>query len=459
FYQAGNQFRKLFCKHDGRGNGFFHLCRPEVFRKITIMTGFLCLRYPLEFDSNPIYQTDLLGESNDTSETSALIDGILGANQLLIQRQPDSWDIKRVDEADSRIKEVLKLLRETLIRKREKPYPVVDLREQLVSPPYGIPACNLAMLAAIAIRHDVPRLRWGSCGTETDFAVNLNTAFVAGSKLTIRLHDFSPKQLKSLQAVSQYFGLTRETAQTDEDFAGQAVAKLRDFISHKPGVIKQSPQLHQHAKELVKLFNAVGKTQQDIAEKLLELFGTENAGYALKTALDDFARLEDAKRHEIEQSWQAFLSKIGSNKTSLILRLTHEQASPLAKKVGHLLGRDSVNSDDLALALLDKIVERCEERDIHRCLGQLDLLVDYHPPQSPSIVSPHPHTSAGTGRTDGYPFVREEQFPPASAGGTDSAPTCTAELVAKLRQQIDPLNLPSEVIKSALHELLRNYEV
>lgn len=392
----------------------------------------------LEFDSNLSYQTDLLGERNDTSETSALIDGVLGANNLFIQREPKRWDIKRVDETEEGIKDVLMLLFDTLTRTREKTYSVVDLRKKLVSPPYGIPACNIAILAAVAIRHDVNRLRWGSCGTETDFAVNLNNAFVADSKLTIRLHDFSSKQLKVLQAVNEYFELTREPDQTDADFAGQAVAKLREFIVHKPDVIKQSPQLNQATKELVKIFNAVGKTQQEIADKLLDSFGTENTGHALKIALDDFARIEDAKRHEINQSWKEFLTKIVQDKENLILRLTHERASDFAKKVGGLLERDHVSPDDLTSALLNQAVEKCEEREIHRCLGQLDSLVDYHPPQSP----PEP-----------VPPIDPPQINETRKG--EANPT---DVVAILRQHISALNLPTDTVKQALVELLRDYE-
>ncbi len=132
----------------------------------------------------------MLGE-NGSSESSALINGVLGANQLFIQRS-NGWDIKKLDETTGEIHGVLKLIHDTLLRKREAAYPVKELRDKLIAPPYGIPACNLALLAAIAVRHEVKRLRWGS-SKESDFAKNLTEAFNPDSKLTIRLFEFSPK--------------------------------------------------------------------------------------------------------------------------------------------------------------------------------------------------------------------------------------------------------------------------
>jgi hypothetical protein len=404
----------------------------------------------LDFETHPTYQTDLLGEP-ETSELAALIDGVIGANELFVQRKLDSWDIKTVDETEGRIYDVLKLLHDNFVRKREKPYSIVELREKLIAAPFGIPSCNLAILAAVAIRHEVKRLRFGSCGNETDFATNLTAAFVKDSKITIRLHEFSPKQLVVLKKLNAYFHVFKEFQQSDEDFAGQAVSELRTFISTKSELIKQSPKLHADTKELVKLFQVIGKSQQDIADKLVELFGGENTANLLKTALDDFARIEDEKRFELTQGWQNFLTQIEPHKADLTLRLTHDRASELAKRVGQLLENESpVMPNDLTIALLGLEFEKCEERDIFRGLGQLESLVDYNPPQPkhvpmlPPIIEPDKNKNI-------------ENSDISSIVTMQIVPT-TENLTNQLRQQIRQFNAPNDLVKLALQQLLAEYE-
>jgi len=91
----------------------------------------------LFFDSNPTYRDDLLGETKDTSQLSSLVDGVLGANQLFIKRA-EGWKIKGVDETEGKIHDVLKLIHDTLLRKRDKPYEVANLRAKLIASPYGL---------------------------------------------------------------------------------------------------------------------------------------------------------------------------------------------------------------------------------------------------------------------------------------------------------------------------------
>ncbi len=392
----------------------------------------------LEFDTHPTYQTDLLGEV-DTSESAALIEGTLGVNNLFIRRKFDSWDIKTVNEADGNIYEVLKVLHDTFVRKREKDYSIVELREKLIAPPYGIPACNLAILAAVAIRHDVKRIRFRNCHNETDFAKNLTAAFVKDSKMTIRLHEFTTKQIALLKEVANYFDLFPELQQTEEEFFGVTIAKLRAFISNKSESIKQSPKLHSHSKELVKLFHAVGKTQQEIADKLLELFdGDENTATLLKTALNDFARLEDEKRFEIEQSWKKFLTQIEPYKMDLIARLTHEKASESAKKVGELLRQIiPVTPNDLTTALLNLDFKKCEESHIFKCQWQLEILADYFPPP-PSLSEPRSVFENNEAKVENFSAIQN--------------------LTRQLHHQIRQSNLSNEIIKRALQQLLTEYE-
>ena len=390
----------------------------------------------LKFNDNPDYQDDMLGEK-DSSELSALIDGILGANDLFVHRA-DGWEIKNIDETDGKIHAVLTLIHDKLLpkRNREHAYQVSKLRDELVAPPFGIPACNLAIFAAVAIRHEMKRLRWS--GRETDFAKNLTEAFEADSKLTIKLFEFTAKQLAILGTVGDYFSLIPEFNQTREEFAQQCCYRLRDFVKGQSEAVKHSRQLQDKAQKLVKFFDLVGKSQQDIAEFLLDTMGTESE--SLKTILDDFAKVEDAKRFEIEQSWQHFLITCEANKADLILRLTHEKATPTAKALGNLLNDEhAVNANVLAQALLNKSFDDCNEMDIGKFQMCLENHLDYHPPRPPQA-----------------PILPPPVFIPPPIPQPILLPQNTS-LIDALRRQIDLLQLPRNEIRQALEQLLNDY--
>lgn len=381
----------------------------------------------LHFEDNPTYQTDLLGE-NESSQAAALIDGILGANHLF-EHRANGWNIKKIDETTGNVHAILKLIHDALLskRNRDNPYFLSKLRAELIAPPYGIPACNLAILAAVAIRHETKRLRWS--GKETDFAQNLTDAFKADSKLSLRLFEFSPKQVDVLNAVGDYFSLIPEFNQTREEFAQQCCFQLRDFVKGQSEAVKHSRQLSEKTQRLVKFFDLVGKSQQDTAEFLIELVGTEFG--LLNVMLDDFTKVEDAKRFEIEQSWRQFLIACESNKADLILRLTHERATLTAKKLGELLNHTQNSIDDLTHALLNKPFEMCNDMDIGKFQMCLETHIDYHPPRPPQV-----------------PILPPPIISPVSK---------TPSLIDTLRHQIEALHLPRHEIKQALEQLLNDY--
>jgi hypothetical protein len=397
----------------------------------------------LNFDSNKDYQNDLLGETV-TSQQAALIDGVLGANDLFIQR-PSGWDIKKLDETSGNMHTVLKHIHDTLLRPRESAYLVKKLRDKLIDTPYGIPACNLALFAAVALRHEIPRLRWGS-SKETNFAKNLTHAFDEDSKITIRLFDFSSKQFAMLYAVGKYFQLIRQEAnQTPEEFATECSYKIRDFVNGKSEVVKTSRQLQEKTRQLVKFFELVGKNPQDVAEFLIVLLGVERESLGdigskseqlLRELLADFAKVEDARRYEIEQSWQAFVASI-DNKTNFLTRLSDERATPRAKAVAGLLCDDEVvDANKIASALLDKPFEQCNDMDIGKCQDGLETLIDYYPP-----IPPQPPT------VNFYPPADHEQ-----------ASVTSEHLINDLRTHIDAAQLPRATIQDALQQLLNHYK-
>lgn len=393
----------------------------------------------LNFDSNKDYQNDLLGETV-TSQQAALIDGVLGANDLFIQR-PSGWDIKKLDETSGNMHTVLKHIHDTLLRPRESAYLVKKLRDKLIDTPYGIPACNLALFAAVALRHEIPRLRWGS-SKETNFAKNLTHAFDEDNKITIRLFDFSSKQFAMLYAVGKYFQLIRQEAnQTPEEFATECSYKIRDFVNGKSEVVKTSRQLQEKTRQLVKFFELVGKNPQDVAEFLIVLLGVERESLGdigskseqlLRELLADFAKVEDARRYEIEQSWQTFVARI-DNKTNFLTRLSDERATPRAKAVASLLCDDEVgDANKIASALLDKPFEQCNDMDIGKCQDGLETLIDYYPPIPPQL-----------------PIVNCD--PPADHDTSE-------HLINDLRTQIDAAQLPRATIQDALQQLLNHYK-
>ena len=356
----------------------------------------------IKFDENPTYQTnDLLGEDKDTSETSALIDGVLGANQLFIQRLPDKWDIKKVEETEGAVKEVLTLLHKTLLFKRDKPYAVSELREKLIAPPYGIPSCNLVILAAVAVRLDVKRLRWGSNGTENDFSTNLTNAFLADSKITISLFEFTNRQFSMLYAVALYFKIAKQASQSQEEYGSECTAKLREFIKNKADAVKSSNQLQDKSKKLVTFLQLVAKSPQELTDFLLRLFELEHKSHGdildlspplLKSLLDDFERVENLRQHEIKQTLQQVCPQDTDDKARLVARLNQEHTSSQAKALGQLLEQHhdvgEIDVKKVTEALLNKSFEQCSDIEIGQCQGKLESLIEHHQQPVPIYSQP-----------------------------------------------------------------------
>jgi len=397
----------------------------------------------LDFASNPTYQTDLLGEAKETSEPAALIDGVLGVNQLFIER-PTGWDIRKIDETEGSVQEILKLLHDNLLRKREQPYLVKELRDKLVASPYGLPACTLAIFAAVAVRDEVKRLRWGSTN-ETDFVTNLTGAFNQDSKITIRRFEFSTKQLAILSALSHYFRIKKEDQQSYEEFASQTVLSLRRFVTEQKEPVKNSGQLNLQTKELVKFLQQVGKSQQEVAEFLLKLLAldkaTENViateGHGkVKELLDDFERISHAKQHELKQTLQTVLPTTHETHSCLLDNLTRPSASQNEKAIADLLREhgttEGISPDKITLALLNKSVEDCTEIEIGHCQGVLKTLFE-HNLHATELYS-------ATNNFIAEPLSSKEQ------------------LVISLQKHIQDCGLANGDIAAALRTILADYE-
>ncbi len=248
-----------------------------------------------------------------------------------------------------------------------------------------------------------------------------------------------------LFAVGQHFRLIRQADQSSEDYAVDCGYKLRDFVKGQTEAVKHSRQLQDKTKELVKFFDNPFKTPQDFAEFLMALLGVEResnsdvgckSAQLLKDLLDDFAKVENARRYELEQSWLNFTDRI-NDKTDLLRRLSDERATPRAKAVAHLLGdNEPITAQKITHALLHKAFEQCSDMDIGKCQDGLENLLDYHPP----IPPPPPQLPK--------PLVINE---PAKIFTTDN-------LIRVLRQHIESTQLPRTTIKQTLQQLLNDYE-
>lgn len=389
----------------------------------------------LAFDSNPTYQSDLLGEK-DSSELSALIDGILGANNLLIE-STDSWKIKALKETEGNIQAVLTLINKTLLTKRDKPYEIRHLRHKLISSPYGLPSGTLAILAAVAIRHEVPRLRWGST-KETNFAKNLNTAFSEGSKHTIRLFDFTSKQITILYAIGFHFNFSIKPEQSREDYATECSKALRDFVNNQSEAVKSSGQLQEDTRQLVKFCQKIATNPQDLADCLIELLSTgtdvNKTQALLKGVLEGFEKVAHVKQYEVKKTWESVIPPTSEVKQSLITNLTHEGSSPEAKKFASLLSEHEHGTDidvnKVTEAVLNKPFEDCNDIEIGECKGKIASLVQYH--QQPKIEPEKNVINQST-------IIIEEDF------------------IIQLNELLDRTNLPAPQIQAALNTALNQY--
>jgi hypothetical protein len=345
----------------------------------------------------------------------------------------------------------LTLLHKTLLLKRDGAYKVSDLREKLNAPPYGIPSCNLAILAAVAIRHEIKRLHWGS-NSDSDFSVNLANAFLAESKLSIRLFEFSSKQLALLHEVGFILKTPRQPNQSPHELSNEAAKSLREFVKNQPDSVKRSSQLQSETKDLVKFLQSVPtKNSQDLADYLLNLLGLENKSSPeitnlspslLKNLLDDFDRIINAKEFLIKQTWQTSYPKTIPEKTELLDRLTHENSTHQAKKLAFLIEHykdpATVKVDELSGLILNKPCIDCNDVEIGQCQGKLEALFSYHPPLSlPLLITPPQLLPSQIAEPQ---IVEPKQ-----------------NLITTLRQQIKVSNLSSEEIKQVLQQLLHDY--
>jgi len=360
----------------------------------------------LNFDNNSAYQNDLLGEK-ETSQTASIIDGILGqyANQLFIERE-NGWDIKTVEETKGAVHDVLSLIRNELLRKREKPYKISELRKKLMKPPYGLPPSAYAILTAVALRKDIKRLAWVNLKTNEPFEKTLAKAFTANNTFEIRLQDFGKKQLLILRLLAEILKISRLPKTDDNEYARQAVQTLRQFIKELPDTVKEASKLDDKARQLAKFFRAVGKTPHDIADFLIQLtdiqteqksdFGALNnypqTRQQLAEIIHAFEKIKNERLHALRQVLREHVPESITERAVLLEQL-HNVGTRQAMNLAQVIGTEAINEsmiERLVQDVLHKGFDQCSEIEIGQLIGELKALFENarKPRQAAPIAQP-----------------------------------------------------------------------
>lgn len=269
------------------------------------------VEHVLEFATNVAYQNNLLGFS-EGGEPGAVVDGVLGANSLFIDR-PLGCDLKRPEEVQGAVKDVVDLVRERLLRRREKPFQLVELAKELSAEPFGLPHGAIPIFVAFALQKDVEKLVWPSGGSA---AKNICEG-MTDPRIGARFGDFTTNQLHVLgvlkNALDKISGEATEWDRNPHDAGRQAIDALRLLVKAIPADIIKSPKLDKRLRELHDAIKAVALTPHEIVEKLSTLIdaskqlqGASPAYEALAASrtllidiLNDAKRVEDETRFEI----------------------------------------------------------------------------------------------------------------------------------------------------------------
>lgn len=335
----------------------------------------------LDFEDNPAYQNDLLGEK-DTSEPAAIIDGIFMANQLFIQRA-QGWDIRNFEETTGNLREVLELIHDTFVKRRASPYHVSELRKTLMAPPYGLPPVALGILAAVALRREQKRIVWLGKARHRPFAENLSNAFAADSRYEVQLEDFSPEQRAMLNLLGLALPGSFRVAEPK-----QAAANLSAFLKTVPPSVKTSPKLGESARKLVEFMAPGERTAHAVADFLCQQSPltqelpnakyshecTETKNY-LVALFESFERAKSAKYVELEKEVKILLDgEFSGLDRALVLENLEMDKSPMARAVHRLLQPNGLNRDTLdalTQAAVGRTIEECDDKAIGGLLVRL----------------------------------------------------------------------------------------
>ena len=221
--------------------------------------------------------------------------------------------MKRVDELQGSIKEVIDLIREKLLRRREKPFQLIELAKDLSKQPFGLPFGAMPIFIAFALQKDVEKLVWTGGGVA---AKNICEG-ITDQGVGVRFGDFTTYQLNILEvlksAIEKIEDEKHDWERNLHDSGRQAIDILRAYIKAIPSDIIKSTKLDKRLRELCEAVKAIGFTPHEVVEKLAFIIDANKqlnganpphqvmivSRDLLVNILNDAKRVEDETRFEI----------------------------------------------------------------------------------------------------------------------------------------------------------------
>ncbi len=340
----------------------------------------------LDFADNAAFQDDLLGEK-ETSESAAIIDGILGANNLFSERA-GGWDIKKVSETEGALQDILNLIHSEFLKARNGSFKTVNLRTQLMSAPYGLPPVSIALFAAVALRHDQKRLSWQGASRNKSFAESLSRAFEQNASSETRLEDFTDHQKRILTLL----GLCLPDSFRTYD-PKQAVHHLYQFLKTLPTAVATSNKLKDTTRQLFDMMRQ-DKTAHQLADWLLTVTpaasefprhkGTEDCKLTYSCIANIFESFEQLLTHNYHEIKVFLLEQLKTVDDQSVLLTNLEQSSvafdialyKLLSRTPQTLDQTSVSR--LAEVALERTLEECDENRLGQLTAILRTAIDTH---------------------------------------------------------------------------------
>lgn len=348
----------------------------------------------LHFDELPVHaRTDLLGETKETSELVALIDGTLGiyTNGLLYERA-NGWALKTPKETDGSLAEILTLVRDWLFDKRRKQIDVAGLRDKLLAPPYGLPPMVIPIFVAVAIRSGFHRLKWvGRAARQASFESQLWDAFssVHDRSYQLRFEYFQPHQLKVLNVLHDVMRLPTPSSAEPEDQAVEIISQLRKYYKGLPDSVRQSAKLSDGARKLFDKLRLPGVDSLEVADVLQTLVqGATDDGRIrdlLHEIFESVKRIGNERSAAVHQTVAEFIGE-AEKKNVVIGKLTQMGHTKLAQALQQIdLSQPSDLLNTLAPIILNKPQAECTDLEIGTANGTLRSYLQSASQEAPEI--------------------------------------------------------------------------
>ena len=351
----------------------------------------------LNFSSTPPYQDDLLGFP-ETGEAAAVVDGILGANELFIKR-PAGWDFKKIEELSGPVKKVIELIRTEIFLRRPKPYSLGELARKLGTVPYGIPTGALSMLIAFAIRDDTDRFVW--VGGQASSAKNICNGLLS-QNIGVRANEFTTYQLNIAAILEQSLRMLFERASKKLEInegarqsrAKRSVEVLKETVGSLSQLTLGSPNIDKRLREIVENVKAVGKTMHELLEVIARIIDPDRAlapadlNKELKKAAEQtlfeilysYNRVDDERKYAAISHLQDLFSSFSTPEERSRYVESLKFSGGIKASLGEVLDSDVPSDEALGKffeGVLGKPLSESGELEIGVALGKVDALVEF----------------------------------------------------------------------------------